>query len=166
MDQRGRIPIPKTQGHGCFACGTDNPIGLKLDFYREGDWVLSEITLARHYEGWRNMAHGGIISALLDEVMSWAIMIHKQTLLVTRKMSLKFVRPVRTGVPLIARGRMVEDGPYPKVRSVADLRDKDGRLLVKGEAQFVLLSEQWLSLIPEQEKRAMEALFQRFREIF
>ena len=63
--------IPKLEGYNCFACGTANPIGLNLHFYLRGGYLCSDITLGKNYEGWENMAHGGIVSTLLDEVMSW-----------------------------------------------------------------------------------------------
>ena len=64
--------------------------------------------------GWENMVHGGIISALLDEVMSWAIMYHKKTFLVTRKMSIKYIRPVPVETPLTAKGRWWTIHTLPK----------------------------------------------------
>jgi hypothetical protein len=70
--------IPKLKGYNCFACGTTNPIGLNLTFYRRGEYVCSDIKLGRNYEGWENMAHGGIISTLLDEVMGWALIYFKK----------------------------------------------------------------------------------------
>ena len=63
--------IPKLQGYNCFACGTENPIGLNLKFYVCGKYMCSDVALGKDYEGWENMAHGGIVSTLLDEVMSW-----------------------------------------------------------------------------------------------
>jgi acyl-coenzyme A thioesterase PaaI-like protein len=73
MSEEKRVTIKKLQGHNCFACGTANPIGLNLQFYRFGDAVYSDITLGKNHEGWENVAHGGIVSTLLDEVMSWSI---------------------------------------------------------------------------------------------
>ena len=57
----------------CFACGPDNPIGLHLRFERAGTKsVLGHITLERQFQGWRDVAHGGIVIALLDEAMAHA----------------------------------------------------------------------------------------------
>ena len=86
-----RFDIEKPQGHGCFACGTANPIGLNLQFYRLGDSVCSDITLTKHHEGWENIAHGGIISTMIDETMSWAILYFKRVFMVTRKMNIKYI---------------------------------------------------------------------------
>ena len=51
MDKE-KTPIPIIEGHDCFACGTNNPIGLKLDFYRQGSSVCSDVVLSRNHVGW------------------------------------------------------------------------------------------------------------------
>ena len=101
--KKERVELPKIKGQYCFACGTANPIGLNLRFYFLGDAVCSEITLDKVYEGWQNVAHGGIVSTLLDEIMSWTIMYFKKVLLVTRKMDVKYVKPVLIGTPLTVK---------------------------------------------------------------
>ena len=53
----------------CFGCGADNPIGLRLQYRREGDAVVTEFTPGDEHEGWPDIVHGGIITTLLYEVM-------------------------------------------------------------------------------------------------
>lgn len=157
-----RIEIPKVQGQGCFACGTANPIGLHLSFYRSGNTVCSDITLGKHYEGWQNMAHGGIISTLVDEVMSWAVMVFLKSFFVTRKMDLKYIRPVPIGVPLTVRARVLDSSQLPKVRAQGEIRDPKGSLFVRSSAEFVLVPGNGLASVSEETKREMTALFDRF----
>ena len=157
-----KIGIEKPQGHGCFACGTANPIGLNLQFYRAGDAVCSDVTLGRYHEGWENMAHGGITSALLDEVMSWAVLYFKKTFAVTRKMDLKYVKPVLIGTPLTVAGRVLDGYEIPKIRTQGEIRDQEGRLLVRSNAEFVALSKEELTAVPDQMKQQMLALFEKF----
>ena len=54
----------------CFACGRDNPVGLKIDFRMEGDRCVGEFTPSPNHVGYRNTVHGGIIYAALDDVMA------------------------------------------------------------------------------------------------
>lgn len=152
-----RAVLVKPEGHHCFACGTTNPIGLNLQFYVDGDWVCSDVCLGRDYEGWENMVHGGIISAIVDEVMSWAGMVRKRAFLVTRRISLKYIRPVPTERSVVARGRVTDAGSPPKVRTEGEIRDAQGRLLVKGSGEFVIMGEEDLSLVPQERKRVMAA---------
>ena len=145
-----------------FACGTANPIGLNLKFYSLGDAVCSEIVLEKYHEGWQDMAHGGIISTLLDEVMSWAIMYSKKTFVVTRKMDIKYVRNVLIGTPLTVTGRFVGEAKPPLVKAKAEIRDNEGRLLVRSNGEFVVLPEERLSTVPKDFKDEMFSLFESF----
>ncbi len=162
MAEEERIPISKPEGHHCFACGTANPIGLNLQFFRIGDQVCSEITLGENHVGWENMIHGGIISTLLDEVMSWAILYFKRVLFVTRKMDLKYIRPVTSGTPLIVKGKLVDSSEPPKIRTQGEIRDKEGRLLVRSRAEFVEVPTQKLSAVPKGAMEEMLSLFETF----
>lgn len=157
-----RIEIPKPQGHNCFACGTENPIGLNLQFYRLADTVCTELTLQRRYEGWEGVVHGGIVSTLLDEVMSWAIMYTKKVFLVTRKIDIKYVRPVLVGIPLKVAGRLVDDSEPPKIKARAEIRDEQGRLLVRSNAEFVEIPKGNFSGLTEDYKEKMLSLFEKF----
>ena len=56
----------------CFGCGQNNPIGLKLTFKWDGKTAKAEFTPNRFHQGWSGMIHGGIITSLLDEAMSYA----------------------------------------------------------------------------------------------
>lgn len=160
-----RIEIPQLQGHSCFACGTENPIGLKLRFYRVGESVCTDITLAKYHEGWQNMAHGGIISTLLDEVMSWTILCFKQIFFVTRRMDIKYVRPVLLGIPLTVKGRLLKDKKAPYIEAVAELFDERGQLLARATGEFVEFPKDKMDLVPEKLKEDMVSLFNRFGEV-
>ena len=162
MSEEKRVPIKKLQGHNCFACGTANPIGLNLQFYRFGDAVYSDITLGKNHEGWENMAHGGIVSTLLDEVMSWTIMYFKKTFLVTRKMEVKYIRPVLIGTPLIIKGEVMDDSKPPRIKARAEIRDNESNLLVRSLGEFVELPKEKLSSVPEGLKEEMLSLFNNF----
>ena len=57
----------------CFACGPDNPIGMKLKVKRNEEGHASFVwTPSREYQGWSGVLHGGIITTLLDEAMAYA----------------------------------------------------------------------------------------------
>jgi uncharacterized protein (TIGR00369 family) len=156
------VRIPQLEGQTCFACGTANPIGLKLKFYHTDDAVCTDITLGKYHEGWANMAHGGIISTLLDETMSWAIIYLKRAFFVTRKMEIKYVKPVLVGKPLNVKGRLLESSDEQKIRAKAEIRDDEGNILARSTGEFVVLEKDQLSMVPEEMKKEMTALFERF----
>jgi len=157
-----KTSIRKLQGHHCFACGTDNPVGLNMQFYHTGDMVCSDITLGKNHEGWENMAHGGIISTLLDEVMSWTVLYFKRTFLVTRKMDIKYIRPVPLGVPLTARGKILNETGNAKIDIRGEIVDSEKKLFVRSRAEFVMLADKQLSSVSEGMKREMRNMFEQF----
>lgn len=52
----------------CFACGKDNPIGLKIDFQFDGEVCRGEFTPTANHVSWEDTVHGGILFAALDDV--------------------------------------------------------------------------------------------------
>jgi len=154
--------ITKLEGYHCFACGTKNPIGLNLNFYRRGDYVCSDITLGKNYEGWENMAHGGITSTLLDEIMSWTVLYFKRAFIVTRSMTVKYLRPVPLYKLLTAKGKIMEGGNNRLCRAKGMIQENDKNILARAEAKFAILSDNDLLLVPDRLKRDMLNLFQSF----
>jgi acyl-coenzyme A thioesterase PaaI-like protein len=157
-----KIPLPRLEGYHCFGCGTKNPIGLQMILYRQGDAICSDVVLNGHHVGWQHMAHGGIISTLLDEVMAWAVIYFKRAFSVTRKMTVRYRAPVPVDVPLTVRGAIAPESPAGTCRTAGVLLDREGKTLATGEAEFVLLSAERLTALPEDMKRDMFRLFERF----
>jgi len=153
--------IPKLEDNNCFACGNANPVGLNLSFYRQGEYVCSDITVERNYEGWENMAHGGIVSTLLDEVMSWAVLYFRRIFFVTRTIKIKYLRPVPLYRLLTVKARLIEGQNRRICKARGLIQDEDENVLARGEATFAILSDKDLYLVPDTIKRDMDNLFKR-----
>ncbi len=54
----------------CFACGPDNPIGLRIRFELKDGVCTGEFTADENHVGYENTVHGGIIFSALDDVMA------------------------------------------------------------------------------------------------
>jgi len=55
----------------CFACGTENPIGLRIDFSLDDAGACrGEFTPGENHVGYQNTVHGGILFSALDDVMA------------------------------------------------------------------------------------------------
>ena len=89
-------------------------------------------------------------------------MYFKRVFFVTRKMEVKYVKPVLVGIPLTVSGRLLDDSDPPKIRTRAEIRDDKGGLLVKSSGEFVELPKERLSSVPEQMKEDMLSLFKSF----
>ena len=89
--------------HHCFACGTLNAHGLHLDLHVEVGRAWTELALPDRFQGWNGIAHGGILTAILDEVMAWSL-VGADDWGVTARMAIDFKRPVEIGRPIRAEG--------------------------------------------------------------
>ena len=56
--------------------GAANPMGLGAQLWRDGDVACMRVTLGEAFEGAPGRAHGGVVAALLDEVMGLMNVIH------------------------------------------------------------------------------------------
>lgn len=63
----------------------------------------TELALDRRFEGWEGVIHGGILCAILDEVMAWAL-VGEDNWGVTARMAVDFRRPVTVRLPIRAEG--------------------------------------------------------------
>lgn len=129
--------------HYCFGCGNQNPIGLQLRFRELPDGgVWADFSPVREHEGYLGMTHGGVISAVLDEAMSWAITAAGDVA-VTARMAVTFRRPARVGVPLRVvaaesqrRSRLIDvTARLVEVESGAQVAEAEGRFMRVSEAQ-------------------------------
>ena len=91
----------------CFACGLENPIGLKMAFYEDdGGRVVANFTTRDEHQGYPGVVHGGIVTALLDEVLG-RVAIASERWMVTGRLSIRFRQPVPVGETLTIVGEAV-----------------------------------------------------------
>jgi uncharacterized protein (TIGR00369 family) len=138
MDQENLVN--SATDHGCFGCGEQNPIGLRLKFYRRDGAVAAQFEPDVTHEGYVHMMHGGIVATLLDEAMSWAV-IDGGHLAVTAKMDVQFRKPVPVTETLTVVGRVDRDRRRA-IETSGELRGSDGRLLASARGVFMHVSEE------------------------
>ena len=84
------------EGYNCFGCAPENPFGLRMEFFEDGDDIVSYWKPSANYQGWINTLHGGVISTLIDETAGWVIFRKLQTCGVTSKLEVKYKKPLMT----------------------------------------------------------------------
>ena len=98
----------------CFACGKNNPIGLKLEWFNdyENKQIETTFTLSDDYCSYPGTVHGGIIATILDETSGRAILLDNDfnRLMVTLKMEVVYKHNTPTNTPLKVVGRVIRDG--------------------------------------------------------
>ena len=120
----------------CFACGPHNADGLHLTFAPEGDdGARSQVTLPPRMQGYRDVAQGGIVMMLLDEIMAHACRFAGERAM-TASMQTRFRKPVPLGRELHLYARITS-----RRRNVlfleASVALHDGTLLATAEGTFV-----------------------------
>jgi uncharacterized protein (TIGR00369 family) len=80
--------------YNCFGCSPNNDKGLQLKFELDGEEVVARWNPQRWAEGYRNVLHGGIQAALLDEVCSWVVQSLCKTVGVTTSMEISYRKAV------------------------------------------------------------------------
>ncbi len=53
-------------GNVCFGCGSDNPSGLHIHSYWQGDEAVCQWQPDDSHQGWQGVTCGGIIATLID----------------------------------------------------------------------------------------------------
>ncbi|NTW04817.1 MAG: PaaI family thioesterase [Peptococcaceae bacterium] len=133
------MKILEKEGNMCFGCSTDNPIGLKLKFTFEENICISTFTAESCHQGWPDCVHGGIISTLLDEVMSQWLWFNDIAAM-TAELSIRFSKAVPLYVPLRLESRKIGGrGKLYIMESKIIL--PDGNVPCRGEAKFLRYPE-------------------------
>jgi len=129
-------PYRNKEGYNCFGCSPDNASGLHLEFWEDGDDVLTVWSPADTYAGWVHTLHGGIIATIMDEVASWVISRKLQAAGVTSRLEVKYRHPVSTREPQVTvRGHLA--GSVRNYHTVhLTLHDSTGTLCDEGEAVY------------------------------
>lgn len=89
-------PWKGLKGYYCFGCSPENPMGVKMEFYEDGDEFVSFWKPKPEYQGWLDTLHGGIQAVLLDEICAWVIVRKLQTTGVTSKMETRYRKSIST----------------------------------------------------------------------
>ena len=119
----------------CFVCGKKDSIGLKLEFKTEGKKTRAVFTPKKEHQGYSNIAHGGILSAILDEAMT-RLGYELGLNTVTAHIEVDFKTPAYAGEKLFLEGEIIEEkGRKVLARSVL----RNSKEAIVAEAKGVLV---------------------------
>lgn len=122
----------------CFGCGADQPHGLHVEARAgEGVTVTAEFTVQAAHQGAPGLAHGGVLTSVLDETLgslNWLL----RTIAVTGRLETDFVRPVPVGATLYLEAEVTAVAGR-KIYSTATGRigGPDGPVAVRAGALFI-----------------------------
>ncbi len=130
-------PVP-SHYRWCFGCGADHPTGLHLQITAgEGLRVSGRFMASEHHQGAPGLAHGGVLTTALDEILgslNWLL----AGPAVTARIEVDFRRPVPVGETLVIDGEVVGvKGRKVFTRAVGRLAEPDGPIAVTATALFI-----------------------------
>ena len=144
-DKTEQLSLNDVTDYGlCFACGPRNPYGLKLHFERDGDRIVSRFTALEEYQGFPGYLHGGIITALLDEVMSRVSIVNQNRWSMTAGIDVHFRKPVFIGQEVTAVAEHLETNRRV-VTAQAELVLPDGTVAAKATGRFFHVPQERLA---------------------
>jgi uncharacterized protein (TIGR00369 family) len=115
---------------------------LRIRFFAdERKWIYARFHPDQTQTGYDDIVHGGVVSALLDELIGWSVSLHHDRLAYTAELTVRFVKPLKARRPYLAsscmgtgRGRCWEaDG---------NIRDESGDIYAKARGRYFLLSSE------------------------
>lgn len=118
----------------CFVSGRWNPLGIGIEVWRDGEGVRATVTLGAAFEGAPGRAHGGIVSAIFDDVMGYLLTVHEIPAF-TGELTVRYLAPTPMGTELTFRSWMLHrDGR--RILAEADVT-ADGTKVATATATFI-----------------------------
>ena len=148
----------------CFACGSENPHGLHMTFETNGKDIRSLIIVPPHMRGWSNLVHGGILSTMCDEIMSWSAIYLLHRFILTRSLQVNYIKPVFINRELTVRGFVKERIDERNAIVGAEILDQNREICTTAQGEFVLFTPEnfrKLKIMPDEMIDEMSAAFQK-----
>jgi len=127
----------------CLICGMENDSSVKAPFYNMEDGSAASVfEFKEFHQSYPERTHGGMIGALLDELMGRVLWFSREggddlsKFAVTMSMTVKYRKPVPYNQKLKARAYYVKDTSRVYV-SRGEVFDMDNNLLAEAEATYM-----------------------------
>lgn len=131
----------QNNSNDCLICGINNKLGLNAQFYEmEDKSVVTKFKFKNEHQSYPQRTHGGMISALLDELVGRAIWIYDPNMWgVTMSLNVKFRKPVPLETELIGVGR-IDSQTSRTFSGSGEIKDSLGNVLAEATAVYMKLS--------------------------
>jgi acyl-coenzyme A thioesterase PaaI-like protein len=124
----------------CFACGRDNPIGLKLAFRFEEGKAKAEFTPGPYHQSWNTIFHGGLLALCLDEAFGY-VLAFRGIKGLTAKMEVRLRRPVHIGQKIFITGELKKQ-TRKLIETYAKAELRDGSLAAEATAVMYVTGQE------------------------
>ncbi len=123
----------------CYFCGSENPRGLGIGYFHDAatDRVVGWVDPEGFLCGYPGILHGGVQSALLDDVIYWSVTHGFATTSVTLRLTTEFRAPARLGRRFALRAWVVGAGGR-KVTARGVLENDEGSTVADAQGLYLL----------------------------
>lgn len=107
-------------GNICFGCGAENPEGLQIKSYWDGEEAVCVWESEEKYQGWKSLMNGGILATLIDchcmgAAMAAAYRAENRSMdsqpeyrYATGTIKVKYLKPTPNDSPITLRTKVLE----------------------------------------------------------
>jgi uncharacterized protein (TIGR00369 family) len=129
----------RLQKNYCFACGLNNPDGMRLKFTLDEprQTFVCRFRLSKRYTGPPGHSHGGIIATILDEAMSKVNKL-RHVVALTREIQVEYLKPVPLNQPLRVEGREVSVHGRQHI-NMAEILNENNEVLAHSRGIFIAI---------------------------
>ena len=120
----------------CFACGKQNPIGLKLEFRFEEGKAKAEFIPGLYHQSWNGIFHGGLLALCLDEASGY-VLYFQGIKGMTARMEMRIRKTVPTGQKILLTGE-VRRKTRKLIETYAKAEFEDGMLAAEATATMYI----------------------------
>jgi uncharacterized protein (TIGR00369 family) len=127
------------QKNYCFACGQDNPDGMRLKFTLDEPrrTFVCKFRLGKRYTGPPGHCHGGIIATILDDAMGKVNKLHHVVAL-TKAMTVEYLKPVPLHQALRVEGRELSVQGREHI-NMAEILNEQNEVLARSRGIFIAI---------------------------
>lgn len=124
--------------HHCVVCGSENPMGMKLEFQVVDGKLRTSWVADKRFQGYADVLHGGILATILDEVMVNLPWKRDGIPVISAEMTVRWIKPARIGERLDFESE-VDDTSKRMMAAKGRCLNSKGELVAEATAKCVRL---------------------------
>ncbi len=134
-------PFVSIDDFQCFGCAPDNHHGLRMEFYEDGEYLVSEWNPKSFLQGYGNVLHGGIQTTLMDEIASWVVYVKVKTGGVTANLDVKFKKTVYVNKGVLTIRAKLKSVDKRFAHIFAEVLDNEGNVCSESNLRYFVFPE-------------------------
>lgn len=133
----------------CFACGQQNPFGLKMTFQADGNTVMADFTPGEEHLGFPGVVHGGIVATVLDEALNrTSVLAESPAWTMTGRLEIRYRRAVPYGSLLRVRAALQSQrGRMFQASGKLTLAEDEKVVFAEAQGSFMALAPELLDTV-------------------